>query len=112
MAHKRTAVKKLHVSGILSECGACKQKGVPVIVIMTYMFNLMFSNVGMYRQMAAGSFKEGFPKNFTCRFLESRRINRQRLVLRLSAAVPQVFSQLKKVGQKAVARLKSNSKQC
>ena len=42
--------KRFKVIQLLGECGAYKEKGVPVSVIMLYIFNLMFSPMSMYYQ--------------------------------------------------------------
>ena len=48
---------------LLGECGAYKEKGVPVRVILLYVFNLMFSPMSMYYQIKMGAFHEDFSKN-------------------------------------------------
>ena len=40
---------------LLGECGAYKEKGVPVRVILLYIFNLMFSPMSMYYQIKMGA---------------------------------------------------------
>ena len=79
--------KRFHVVKILSECGAYKEKGVPVYAIMMFVFNLMFSRMSMYYQIKLGSFGEKFSKNAVYRFLQNRNTNWQRFILRLSLAV-------------------------
>ena len=72
---------------LLGECGAYKEKGVPVRVIMLYIFNLMFSPMSMYYQIKMGAFHEDFSKNTVYRFLENMHMNWQMFLLRLSAII-------------------------
>ena len=43
--------ERFGVVKLLGECGAYKEKGVPVRVILLYIFNLMFSPMSMYYQI-------------------------------------------------------------
>ena len=79
--------KRFKVIQLLGECGAYKEKGVPVSVIMLYIFNLMFSPMSMYYQMKLGAFHEDFSKNTVYRFLENAHMNWHLFLLRLSAVV-------------------------
>ena len=79
--------KRFKVIQLLGECGAYKEKGVPVGVIMLYIFNLMFSSMSMYYQMKLGAFHEDFSKNTVYRFLENIHMNWHTFLLRLSAVV-------------------------
>ena len=72
---------------LLGECGAYKEKGVPVRVIMLYIFNLMFSPMSMYYQLKMGAFHEDFSKNTVYRFLENIHMNWHVFLLRLSTAI-------------------------
>ena len=72
---------------LLGECGAYKEKGVPVRVILLYIFNLMFSPMSMYYQIKMGAFHEDFSKNTVYRFLENIHTNWHVFLLRLSAII-------------------------
>ena len=75
------------VAKLLSECGAYKEKGVPVCVILLYIFNLMFSPMSMYYQIKTGAFHEDFSKNTVYRFLENIHMNWHMFLLRLSTSI-------------------------
>lgn len=72
---------------LLGECGAYKEKGVPVRVILLYIFNLMFSPMSMYYQIKMGAFHEDFSKNTVYRFLGNIHMNWHMFLLRLSALI-------------------------
>jgi len=72
---------------LLGECGAYKEKGVPVRIILLYIFNLMFSPMSMYYQIKMNVFHEDFSKNTVYRFLENVHMNWHVFLLRLSAVV-------------------------
>ena len=69
------------------ECGAYKEKGVPVRVILLYVFNLMFSPMSKYYQIKMGTFHEDFSKNTVYRFPGNIHMNWHMFLLRLSAAI-------------------------
>ena len=72
---------------LLGDCGAYKDKGVPVRVILLYIFNLMFSPMSMYYQLKMGAFHEDFSKNTVYRFLGNIRMNWHLFMLRLSTII-------------------------
>ena len=72
---------------LLGDCGAYKEKGVPVRVILLYIFNLMFSPMSMYYQLKMGAFHEDFSKNTVYRFLGNIRMNWHLFMLRLSTII-------------------------
>lgn len=78
---------RFKVVKLLAECGAYKAKGVPVRVIILYIFNLIFSPMSMYYQMKINAFHEDFSKNTVYRFLENVHMNWHRFLLRLSALI-------------------------
>ena len=78
-------LNRFGVVKLLGECGAYKEKGVPVRVILLYIFNLMFSPMSMYYQIKVGSFHEDFSKNTVYRFLGNIHMNWHMFLLRLSA---------------------------
>ena len=80
-------LKRFEIVRLLGECGAYKEKGVPIGVIILYIFNLMFSPMSMYYQIKMGAFHEEFSKNTVYRFLGNVHMNWHRFLLRLSSAV-------------------------
>lgn len=80
-------LNRFGVVKLLGECGAYKEKGVPVRVILLYVFNLMFSPMSMYYQIKMGAFREDFSKNTVYRFLENIHMNWHLFLLRLSTII-------------------------
>ena len=68
-------ITRFGVVKLLGECGAYKEKGVPVRVLLLYIFNLMFSPMSMYYQIKMGAFNEDFSKNTVYRFLGNIHMN-------------------------------------
>jgi len=77
-------LKRFKIVALLGECGAYKAKGVPINVIMLYIFNLMFSPMSMYYQIKLDAFHEDFSKNTVYRFLGNIHMNWHCFLLRLS----------------------------
>ena len=80
-------VNRFDIVKLLGECGAYKEKGVPVRVILLYIFNLMFSPMSMYYQIKTGAFHEDFSRNTVYRFLGNVHMNWHRFLLKLSAVI-------------------------
>lgn len=80
-------MNRFGVVKLLSDCGAYKEKGVPVRVILLYVFNLMFSPMSMYYQIKMDAFHEDFSKNTVYRFLGNIHMNWHMFLLRLSAVI-------------------------
>ena len=80
-------IDRFGIIKLLGECGAYKEKGVPVRVILLYIFNLMFSPMSMYYQIKMGAFREGFSKNTVYRFLGNIHMNWHMFLLRLSTII-------------------------
>lgn len=80
-------LERFGVVKLLGECGAYKERGVPVRVIILYILNLMFSPMSMYYQIKMGAFHENFSKNTVYRFLENIHMNWHTFMLRLSVIV-------------------------
>ena len=80
-------LNRFHIVKLLGECGGYKEKGVPIRVIMLYIFNLMFSPMSMYYQMKIGAFHEDFSKNTVYRFLGNIHMNWHLFLLRLSSII-------------------------
>ena len=77
-------IDRFNIIKILGECGAYKEKGIPVRVILLYIFNLMFSPMSMYYQIKMDAFHEEFSKNTVYRFLGNIHINWHSFLLKLS----------------------------
>lgn len=80
-------INRFGIVKLLGDCGAYKEKGVPVRVILLYIFNLMFSPMSMYYQLKMGAFHEDFSKNTVYRFLGNIRMNWHLFMLRLSTII-------------------------
>ena len=80
-------INRFGIVKLLGDCGAYKEKGVPVRVILLYIFNLMFSPMSMYYQLKMGAFHEDFSKNTVYRFLGNIHMNWQLFMLRLSTII-------------------------
>jgi hypothetical protein len=80
-------INRFGVVKLLGECGAYKEKGVPVRVLLLYIFNLMFSPMSMYYQIKMGAFHEDFSKNTVYRFLGNVHMNWHVFLLKLSTIV-------------------------
>ena len=80
-------LNRFGVVKLLGECGAYKEKGVPVRIILLYIFNLMFSPMSMYYQIKMGAFHEDFSKNTVYRFLENIHMNWHMFLLKLSTII-------------------------
>lgn len=80
-------INRFGIVKLLGDCGAYKDKGVPVRVILLYIFNLMFSPMSMYYQLKMGAFHEDFSKNTVYRFLGNIRMNWHLFMLRLSTII-------------------------
>ena len=63
------------IGDLLRRCGACKQKGVPVLDIFKYKLCNIFADRSMYMQLRTNSFSERFSKNTYYRFLNSVKTN-------------------------------------
>ena len=80
-------LSRFDIVKLLGECGAYKEKGVPVRMILLYIFNLMFSPMSMYYQIRLDAFHENFSKNTVYRFLENIHMNWHMFLLRLSSVI-------------------------
>ena len=80
-------INRFGIVKLLGDCGAYKEKGVPVRVILLYIFNLMFSPMSMYYQLKMGAFHEDFSKNTVYRFLGTIHMNWHLFMLRLSTII-------------------------
>ena len=77
---------RFHIGGILKQCNAYKEQGVPALSVMMYLFQLVFRNRSMYLDMLTGG-TSAFAKDTVYRFRNSIRFNWTRYTTLLSAAV-------------------------
>lgn len=79
--------KKYKISSALRVSNAYKSKGIHVIAIFQYLFNLIFTNRSMYMNMLMGTNQPGFKKDTVYRFTNSIHINWIRFTTHLSAKI-------------------------
>ena len=78
--------QRFHVGEILKKCNAYKEKGIPVITIILYLFQLVFRNRSMYLDMQSEK-APNFSKDTIYRLKDSIHINWLRFTTLLSATV-------------------------
>jgi len=79
--------KKYNVGRILKMSNAYKSKGVPVVSVLSYLVELVFTKKSMYMNMLNGSNTAGFAKDVVYRFLNATFINWTTFLLNLAVAV-------------------------
>ena len=79
--------KKYSVGKHLKNANAYKLKGIPVVNIVIYLIQLVFTKKSMYMNMLNGTHREGFAKDVVYRFLNSSFINWSKFLLNLAACV-------------------------
>jgi len=75
-----------NVCKILNESGAYKGGGIPVIQIMLYLVNLVFTKKSMYMNMQNGTNDPGFSRDVVYRLLNSPYINWSGYLLKLAVS--------------------------
>ena len=78
--------QRFHVGDILRKCNAYREKGIPVITVFLYLFQLVFRNRSMYLDMQSGKAPD-FCKDTIYRLKNSVHINWLRFTTLLSASV-------------------------
>ena len=78
--------KRFQVGEILRQCNAYKEKGMPVITVILYLFQLVFRNRSMYLDMQSEK-APNFAKDTIYRLKNSIHINWLRFTTLLSATV-------------------------
>ena len=78
--------QRFHVGEILRKCNAYKEKGIPVITVILYLFQLVFRNRSMYLDMQSEK-APNFAKDTIYRLKNSIHINWLRFTTLLSATV-------------------------
>lgn len=79
--------KKFHFNKALRKSNAYKEKGVKVIDVFEYLFNLVFKNRSMYMDLLNLRTASAFCKDTVYRFLNSVYINWQTFLLTISSNV-------------------------
>lgn len=72
---------------ILKSCNAYKEKGVPVMELMKFLFAIIFQNKSMYMLMFLGKCEVNFKKDTVYRFKNSISINWQKLTTMLASRI-------------------------
>ncbi len=78
---------KYDVGEILRASNAYKEKGIPVIKIVQYLFMLVFRNCSMYISMRSGRDTADFDKDTVYRFKNSIKVNWLHFITLLSAKI-------------------------
>ncbi|MCT3477359.1 transposase, partial [Lactobacillus delbrueckii subsp. lactis] len=79
--------KDCKVMELLRRCGLCKSKGIPLWLILSYIFSNVFPNRSMYMQQKSGKCTAGFSKNTYYRFMQNPHINWFRLTILLAERI-------------------------
>jgi len=79
--------RKYHVGSILKKSNAYKTKGIPVVKIVIYLVQLVYTKKSMYMNIVNGTNKVGFGKDVVYRFLNATYINWTIFMLSLAMAV-------------------------
>ena len=75
------------VGKILASAGAYRNKGIPVVSVMLYLVNLVFTKKSMYMNIQNGTNNPGFGKDVVYRFINSMYINWAEYLLKLAMSV-------------------------
>ena len=78
--------QRFRVGDILRKCNAYKEKGIPIITVILYLFQLAFRNRSMYLDMHSGKAPH-FAKDTIYRLKNSIHINWLRFTTLLSATI-------------------------
>lgn len=77
-------LKKHQVGRILKQSNAYKTKGIPVIQVLIYLIQLVFTKKSMYMNILNGTYSAGFGKDVVYRLLNSTCINWSKYLLQLA----------------------------
>ena len=77
--------KRYQIGDVLRKCNAYKHSGIPVVVVVMYLFCLVFRGRSMYLDMNSGRKSCHFGRDTVYRLKNSLHINWQRFVTLLSA---------------------------
>ena len=87
-------MRRFGIAKLIARCGAYKEKGISVLELFLAVFQNVFSDRSMYRQMKTGRWDHDFSKNTVYRFRDCAKIHWERLTALLSAAVANVLRPL------------------
>ena len=76
-----------NIGRLLRTCGCTKEKGIPVMVLFTYILSNVFRDRSLYMQQRTGHCKENFSKNAYYRFMNNTHANWLRFTTMLSAHI-------------------------
>lgn len=76
---------RFKLSQALLRANAYKQKGLPVIQVFLYLFQLVFTNRSMYMNLLKNKDSAGFMKDTAYRLPNSIYINRQSFIMTFSS---------------------------
>ena len=87
-------MRRFGIAKLIARCGAYKEKGISVLELFLAVFQNVFSDRSMYRQMKTGRWDHEFSKNTVYRFRNCGKIHWERFTAFLSAAVANVLRPL------------------
>lgn len=79
--------KEFHVGKALRKANAYKTRGIPVLNIITYLLQLVYTKKSMYMNIVTGTHKNNFAKDAVYRLLNSPFINWAAFMLNLATCV-------------------------
>ena len=79
--------KDYKVMELLRRCGLRKSKGIPLWLVLSYIFSNVFPDRSMYMQQKSGKCTAGFSKNTYYRFMQNPHINWLRLTILLAERI-------------------------
>ena len=77
-------ISDFKIVALLRKCGGNKIKGVPFLMLFTYVLTNAFRNGSFYMQQHMGKLKDSFSKNTYYRFMSNPKINWLRFITLLS----------------------------
>jgi len=87
-------MRRFGIAKLIARCGAYKEKGISVFELFLAIFQNVFADRSMYRQMKTGRWDHDFSKNTVYRFRNCGKIHWERFTALLSAAVANVLRPL------------------
>ncbi len=80
-------IANFNVVSLLRKCGGNKLKGVPFLVLFTYVLSNAFRDSSFYMQQLMGALKGSFSKNTYYRFMTNQKMNWLRFTTLLSERI-------------------------
>jgi hypothetical protein len=80
-------LKRFNARQALSKANAYKQGGIPLMNILAYLLQLVFTKTSMYMNLVNGTNEAGFKKDVVYRFISSIYINWQKFILHIASSV-------------------------